>query len=381
MSDSGAADATPPASSEGGGGEEEPAFENPMGALFSYDNKPRHVGQGAWRALKAVGTGVAAGAASLVTAPIQGYREEGAKGAAKGLGLGVVAGVLLPLTGAAYGAAHIVSGASSTPEAIRAKAAKKVWDEESQRYVHYSLDEESAAVLTVDVEERFHSKKAAGEGSGSNMPKKKVADTEYYDLLGVTPDASAGEIKKGYYKASRQTHPDKNPGDAEAAQKFQKVGAAYQVLSNPQLRASYDAAGKGDVEGQVDLMDPAVFYAMVFGSEDFEPLVGTLRLAAMMKKDPNGGSSSGEEGGGSDAGLGWGTAESAFLQRRREVQCAVNLRDMVAPFVDGAMAPPSDEARRAMRATAADKASEFSDMVNAQTLDGASSSSSDGSSS
>ena len=76
---------------------------------------------------------------------------------------------------------------------------------------------------------------------------------------------------------------------------------------------------------------------MVFGSEDFEPLVGTLRLATMMKQ-PAAGSSGGSENGedGSDGQLfgGWGSAESKFLQRRREVQCAVNLREMVAPYVD-----------------------------------------------
>ena len=242
---------------------------NPMTALFGYNDRPRHVGQGAWRALKAFSTGVAAGAATLVSAPIQGYQAEGAKGAAKGLGLGMLGATLLPMTGAAYGVSEIVRGAAATPEAVRAKVDRKVWDDESQSYVVYRLDEEYAAVTSVNVDERFHQGTTRGGGGGGGVEtrkEKKVADMEYYDLLGVSAAASASEIKKGYYRVSRLTHPDKNPGDAEAAAKFQKVGAAYQVLSNPQLRAAYDASGKEDVADKLDLMDPAVF------CESFRPL-------------------------------------------------------------------------------------------------------------
>jgi hypothetical protein len=66
--------------------------------LFGYKEGPRHVGQGAWRMVKSVGTGVVAGAATLVAAPIAGAREGGAKGFAVGLGMGVVGAVVLPIT-------------------------------------------------------------------------------------------------------------------------------------------------------------------------------------------------------------------------------------------------------------------------------------------
>ena len=89
------------------------------------------------------------------------------------------------------------------------------------------------------------------------------------------------EIKKAYYQRARLTHPDKNPGDPQANEKFQALGQAYQVLSDARMRARYDARGEeglGDMsEG---LVDAAVLYAMIFGSDKFEPLVGTLALAA-----------------------------------------------------------------------------------------------------
>lgn len=59
---------------------------------------------------------------------------------------------------------------------------------------------------------------------------------EFYDVLGIEADATPGQVKKAYYLKARKLHPDKNIGDPEAAGKFQKVGAAYQVLSNPDLR-------------------------------------------------------------------------------------------------------------------------------------------------
>ena len=93
-----------------------------------------------------------------------------------------------------------------------------------------------------------------------------LTDTSYYDLLGVASDASAGEIKKAYYKLAVQVHPDKNPDDPEAQVKFQAIGQAYQVLSNEQLRARYDAGGVEGVEGE-DFMDSSMLFVMIFGNE------------------------------------------------------------------------------------------------------------------
>lgn len=63
----------------------------------------------------------------------------------------------------------------------------------------------------------------------------------YYEVLGVTPQSSQSDIKKAYRKLALQYHPDKNPGDEAAVAKFKEVATAYEVLSDPQKRASYDA--------------------------------------------------------------------------------------------------------------------------------------------
>ena len=72
---------------------------------------------------------------------------------------------------------------------------------------------------------------------------------DYYEVLGVEKNANADEIKKAYRKAAIKYHPDKNPGDKEAEEKFKEAAEAYSVLSDADKKARYDQFGHAGVEG------------------------------------------------------------------------------------------------------------------------------------
>ncbi len=72
---------------------------------------------------------------------------------------------------------------------------------------------------------------------------------DYYEVLGVAKNANADEIKKAYRQAAIKYHPDKNPGDKAAEEKFKEAAEAYDVLSNPDKRARYDQFGHAGMSG------------------------------------------------------------------------------------------------------------------------------------
>jgi len=104
-----------------------------------------------------------------------------------------------------------------------------------------------------------------------------AAKKDYYEVLGINRDAEQEEIKKAYRKLTRQHHPDKNPDDPQAAEKFKELTEAYKVLSDPHKRAQYDRYGHAGMEG-ADFGDHGDFSQDFSGFEDiFDMFFGGRR--------------------------------------------------------------------------------------------------------
>merc|ERR1712107_644430 len=114
---------------------------------------------------------------------------------------------------------------------------------------------------------------------------RRVVERELYDLLGVQPEATEAEIRKAFYKKSLALHPDKNPNNPEATEKFQAVSDAYRILGDEDRRRAYDDHGKESAATNMPKIEPLVFFAALFGTHHFEPYVGRLRLAQDIEGD------------------------------------------------------------------------------------------------
>ena len=338
------------------------------GLKFFSTSRPRDAMDGAAKGVGNIAKGVFGGLTMMVAAPIQGGIEGAkdgggtlgaAKGATMGLGIGIVGGVATAVYGVGSGLVQVGRGIANAPGAAMARSEGCDWDEELKQWVLYDLKVDAEKQMSMDEEDfitelrkKEASKKEAarkaaidaGEdpdtenAAGASPSRKdvKVKDTSLYDVLGVAPDASASDIKKAYYLAARKNHPDRNKDDPEANAKFQKIGTAYQILSDEKSRADYDLGGRDAVEDGATKMDPSALFAIIFGSELFEPIMGELKLASQMRlgianeEAMRDSVSSSDESFGSD----FNGEVLKFIQKQRVVKCALNLAAKLDTFLD-----------------------------------------------
>jgi len=353
-----------------------------VGQIFST-RRPRDVCAGAASAVKSVGKALALGVAVLIAAPAAAAYNQNNEDdppprqpqqstmarlgtVAAGVGAGIAGAVLLPLAGAIVGLVQVVRGAWNTPSAVyHCVTGDQVWDSDDREWrdkQRYILAEEAAKVRAEAEAEGIEvptallmgsSSTTTSGGTPSRRPSRKVASLEYYDLLQIASDASGAQIKKAYYKQARNCHPDKCGDDPDAASAFQALSHAYQVLSDPQLRAAYDRDGAEATNDVGFQYDPAVFFGALFGSQLFEPFVGELALAQISATLT-------KRGGAADAAaramraqpsadqpvdddmskaIGLGLAEvrshGTVKQRGREVALATTLAASLQSYVDG----------------------------------------------
>jgi molecular chaperone DnaJ len=105
---------------------------------------------------------------------------------------------------------------------------------------------------------------------------------DYYEVLGVGRDCSPEELKKAYRKLAIKYHPDKNPGDKEAEERFKEMAEAWEALSDPQKRAAYDQYGHAAFDprarggGGGGFHDPMDIFGQTFGSQSMGDIFSSL---------------------------------------------------------------------------------------------------------
>ena len=131
--------------------------------------------------------------------------------------------------------------------------------------------------------------------------QERPLETGYYDILGVPVTATTDEIKKAYStfftsqtffsqcshkilgRLAIKHHPDKNPDDPHAEERFKEIAIAYQTLSDDALRRKYNEFGPKESAPEGGYVDPEEVFGAIFGGERFVPIIGNISLARDMK--------------------------------------------------------------------------------------------------
>lgn len=274
--------------------------------------------------------GAIGGLGVAVAAPVMGAKLGAEKNGFVGGTVGLLGGAAVGVIGAAgclvggavKGAVDIKRGVEAVPASISAPRKGKWWNETTSTWVYTDITK-------IDVPENDDDILGGIENdldaTTTNATSGEVMDTYYYDTLEVDPAADPSKIKRQYYLMARKYHPDKNPGDAAAAEKFKAVAEAYQVLSDPELRLKYNEGGKDALSGDKtsgnddQTPDPSLLLAFLFGSDRFNSFVGRLATStgAML---------------GDTTQL--SAKDSRTLQERRCSRLAITLAKRIKPWVE-----------------------------------------------
>ncbi|KAF5313824.1 hypothetical protein D9619_013033 [Psilocybe cf. subviscida] len=162
-------------------------------------------------------------------------------------------------------------------------------------HAYYSGQEQSSAGAYGSTSRPAASTPSAGQPSSSAAggqqarkgrkigTQERPLETGYYDLLGIPVTATTEDVKKAYRRAAIKHHPDKNPGDPHAEERFKEIAIAYQTLSDETLRRKYNEFGPKETAPEGGYVDPEEVFGAIFGGERFIPIIGNISLARDMK--------------------------------------------------------------------------------------------------
>lgn len=302
--------------------------------ILLKQTKPKNLSEGIFQGFNAVIAGAIGAVGAAVLFPTAGaalgYENAGCCGGiclgSLGVGVGLCAAISIAADSLCSASITVCRGCCATPDAVIQPRKGKWYDESYGEWVYTNLKDKEAELSKVPEDD----KDILGESDDEHDDTPEatsgaVKDTAYYDVLGVGVKATPSQIKKKYYLLAREYHPDKAPGDAEAAEKFKDISEAYQVLSDQELREKYDKLGKDGLSGDKTSLnesnvDPEMLFAFLFGSDKFHHYIGSLaNTTSAMVGDSRKIS----------------IVEAKKLQKRRCARLSLLLVSRIQQFVDG----------------------------------------------
>lgn len=303
-------------------------------------SRPKNLGEGLSSGINNIVSGAVGAAGVAVLAPTvglaMGLQSGGILGGAIGIAGGAIVGVLgaaaVAVGGVVSGVTQIARGFGSIPTSITAPRQGKWWNERLGQWILTDMTQETSWIQSFPNENDDDILGQVQSELDSTIKVDgaavAVVDMFYYDCLEIPATAELSAIKRQYYLLARKYHPDKNPNDTVAAEKFKNIAEAYQVLSDPQLRKKYDTDGRGGLSADKtsvsdnDLskkVDPTLLFAFLFGSDQFSNYIGRLSTAtsASVGDSPK-----------------ISIADAKELQKRRVTRLAVALINKITPWVD-----------------------------------------------
>ena len=299
--------------------------------------RPRDVFEGIRAAVVNIGRGSLYGITGLLASPLTGGLSSGINGFVQGTISGIIVGLSMPILGFILSVYQLTRGVVSTPESIKAFLDCKMFDEVTRTWQENSLDDDIEQINAAIKDEESKSQR-------DSSARRKVKDTELYELLGIQTNASSSEIRAAYRKKAREVHPDKvDKSMRESAEKtFREISAAYETLSDPQSRLRYDNSGIGSNEDSEFALDPYAFFGALFGSELVEQYVGELSIAnafdSLLRLSRRGDTELAAFESLEELKTAIGYNVQILKKRKRETEIAIHLRSRIADYVDGLLA-------------------------------------------
>lgn len=124
-----------------------------------------------------------------------------------------------------------------------------------------------------------------GLPTGAPKKKAKLTARPFYDILQLEPDADPEDIRRNYLLLSRKVHPDKNPGDAQAASRFIQLKEAYDTLIDPEKRARYDRGGSAGDDSKAFAEAYAYFRGTPIDTDDIDAYLDGYRGSVVEEED------------------------------------------------------------------------------------------------